>query len=287
MNFLWCILSLFFLITNSLHSKNQFQGWIHLELGAGNYGPDGHTKASQKKTVLKKVSYVSEKDNYINELEERGRVDYLPEEQYGILFWTLDQLVERYGEKGIFHVNDLYEEYALFGVEKIQEYALSQGYLEVLIEPVVGDYQNIDARATLSKHGVKKYDSVHLKNPEVSFYHYGIDGDCFFASEESCQQTRDLLQKLANLSKTGLFLFIVYNEYFVPELERREYFEKEIFYLPTESWEPIPYVFPEGRVIGKEVGRVFHIQSSISLRPLTDKDIPVSSMTLMTASSGV
>ena len=32
--------------------------------------------------------------------------EYDPEEQYGILFWTLDELVSCYGEVGVFQIND-------------------------------------------------------------------------------------------------------------------------------------------------------------------------------------
>jgi len=35
--------------------------------------------------------------NYIDELEEKGKGDYKPEDQYGVLFGTLDQLVIRNG----------------------------------------------------------------------------------------------------------------------------------------------------------------------------------------------
>ena len=31
--------------------NESYSGWTHLELGAGNYGLDGHTKISQQKTV--------------------------------------------------------------------------------------------------------------------------------------------------------------------------------------------------------------------------------------------
>jgi hypothetical protein len=103
-----------------------FNGWAHLELGAGNYGRDGHTKTSQAMTVLMKIEDVSG-ENYIDHLEEVGRGDYKPEEQYGVLVWTLDELVRRYGDVGVFHVNDLYEEYAIFATQRLMEYAVSKG----------------------------------------------------------------------------------------------------------------------------------------------------------------
>ena len=51
-------------------STKKFEGWTHLELGAGNYGPDGHTQSSQQMTVLMKLKTVSKVKNYIDELRE-------------------------------------------------------------------------------------------------------------------------------------------------------------------------------------------------------------------------
>ncbi|MBI3237113.1 MAG: hypothetical protein HYZ48_05395 [Chlamydiales bacterium] len=237
-----------------------FNGWTHLELGAGNYGPDGHTKASQSMTVLLKIEDISDAKNYIDELEEVGRGDYKPEDQYGILFETLDELVRRYGEIGVFHVNDLYEEYAIFATQKLIEYAMKKGYDSIIIESVPGDYQLIDSERTLSPYGKVKYSSAHLKNPEASFYHDRMDGEHFFASEKSCEKTRFILKNLASLSENGLYLFILYHNNFIPLEERTEFMEKGIFYHPTNDWDSVPYIFPEGCVVDKEMGKVFHIK---------------------------
>lgn len=250
-----------FIITFSGYAFEEalFNGWAHIELGAGNYGQDGHTKASQTMTVLTKIKDVSNEKNYIDELEEFGKGDYKPEEQYGILFWTLDELVKRYGDVGIFHVNDLYEEYALYAAQKVAEYAEDKGYKSVIIEAVSGDYQFIDSESTLAPYGKIKYSTAHLKNPEVSLYHDRMDGDHFYASETSRSKTRSMLQNLANLSESGLYLFVLYNDYFVPLEERMEFMEKEIFYHSTNEWDSVPYIFPEGDAFDKEQGKVFHI----------------------------
>ncbi|MGH7889823.1 MAG: hypothetical protein ACRENF_04655, partial [Thermodesulfobacteriota bacterium] len=237
----------------------KFEGWTHLELGAGNYGADGHTQCSLQKTVLMKLIFVSQAKNFIHDLEERGTGEYNPEHQYGILFRTLDELIARHGPVGIFHVNDLYEEYTAFAVDKLKKYAHDKGYSSVIIEPVSGDYQKINPQQQLSKYRRKKYDSLHLKNPEVSFFYEGMDGDHFLATESSRQTTRDLLQNLAQLSEKGLFLFILYHNNFIPEKEQKEFMEKERFYLPTTEWEPSPYIFPEGEEIPAKWGRVFLI----------------------------
>ena len=112
------LICLFLLFTSSFSSDlfssddEIFNGWAHIELGAGNYGSDGHSKASQTMTVLRKIKNVTTKKKYIDDLEDVSQGDYNPEDQYRVLFWTLDQLIHRYGNVGIFHVNDLYEEYA-------------------------------------------------------------------------------------------------------------------------------------------------------------------------------
>lgn len=235
------------------------KGWAHLELGAGNYGRDGHTKTSQVMTVLMKIEDVSDEKNYIDDLEETGRGDYKPEEQYGILFWTLDELVKRYGYVGVFHVNDLYDEYAFFAAQKLMEYAMNKGYDSIVVEAILGDYQLIDSEQTLSRYGKVKYSTTHLKNPEVSLYHDRIDGDHFYASDKSREQTRLMLKNLASLSESGLYLFILYHDDFIPLKERTEFVEKGIFYHSTNAWDSVPYIFPEGHIIDKEIGKVFHI----------------------------
>ncbi len=236
-----------------------FNGWTHLELGAGNYGSDGHTKRSQAMTVLMKIENVSNEKNYIDDLEEVGHGDYKPEDQYGVLFWTLDELVRRYGDVGVFHVNDLYEEYAVFATQKLIEYARSKEYDSIVIEAVAGDYRLLNAEQTLLPYGRAKYSTTHLKNPEVSLYHDRMDGNLLSATDQSREQTRLMLQSLANLSETGLYLFILYHNNFIPLEERTEFAERGIFYCATDEWDPVPYIFPEGRVIDKSVGRVFQI----------------------------
>lgn len=258
-----CVLLLFTSCVFSVFSNENgnYKEWSHLELGAGNYGADGHTKASQAMTVLMKLEHVSDKKNYVDDLEEMGLGDYKPEDQYGVLFWTLDQLIACFGNKGIFHINDLYEEYALFAKQKLEDYAISKGYDSVIIEVIPGDYQYIDAKKTLSAYGKTKYTSIHLKNPELSFYHNRMDGDLLFSSEESRDETRAILQRLANLSEDGLYLFILDHENYIPTEERVEFIEKDIFYRKTTNWEAVPYIFPEGYVIDKQNGKVFHIEA--------------------------
>ena len=79
-----------------------------------------------------------------------------------------------------------------------------------------------------------------------------MDGDRFYSSEYS---------RLANLSENGLYLFILYHDSFIAIEERVEFMENDIFYHKTSEWESIPYIFPQGQVIDKEICRVFYIES--------------------------
>lgn len=203
---------------------------------------------------------LSDKVSYIDTLEKTGNGRYPPERQYGVLFWTLDELVKRYGDVGVFHVNDLYTEYALFATEKLKGYAVKKGYDGVIIEALPGDYRGIQAEKTLSKYGKDKYDSAHLKNPEISFYYDYMDGDALYASDEAREQTRLLLSKLARLSESGLYLFILDHSDFIPLKERTEYIDKGLFYHATTVWPSVPYIFPEGNLFEEAAGIVFHIQ---------------------------
>ncbi|MBN8828437.1 MAG: hypothetical protein J0H68_07005 [Sphingobacteriia bacterium] len=237
--------------------------WTHLELGAGNYGKDGHTKKSQRRTVLKEFKYVSKSPNYIDELPEADLKSYNPKYQYAILFWTLDELVKRNGKTGIFHVNDLIDEYAKEATLQLKLYAKNKNYTQIIIEPIVGDYTKISPKVTLAPYRKSFYDSVHLKNPEVSLFNYGMDGDKMLSNHESRKIGRDKLQKLANLSSNGLYLFMInINDNFIPKLEKEEFIDKNIFYFKTDKWDKLPYYFPEGVMVEKALGNVFFIKSN-------------------------
>ncbi|ARN84649.1 hypothetical protein [Candidatus Nucleicultrix amoebiphila] len=237
--------------------------WTHLELGAGNYGKDGHTKKSQRMTTLMALMYVSSAHNFVDQLNERDPCLYDPKYQYAVLFWTLDRLVERYGTKGVFHINDLFEEYAQYAVEQLSKYAHEKGYHDILIQAVPGDYTKICPSQTLKLFQRTKYDSVHLKNPEVSFYHVAMDGDNMYTNVQGRNQARKRLQKLANLSDNGLYFFSIYTgNNFIPEIEKKEFINKGIFYRETNAWGPVPYYFPEGTTIDIKHGKVYYIESN-------------------------
>ncbi len=237
--------------------------WAHLELGAGNYGEDGHTKKSVRKTALMELTYISKTPSWYNLLPEQSVLPLKPENQYFLLFETLDLLVKRQGPNGVFHVNDLIPEHAEYATKCLKKYAKNQGYDNINIETIPGDYLTIRPEQTLEKYGLKWYDSVHLKNPEVSFFNYGMDGDQMLSSAKSRRWARTKLQRLANLSKKGLYFFTLdAGDDFIPKKEKEEYICKGQFYIPTTAWEPVPYYFPEGSITGEEYGRVYFIERS-------------------------
>ncbi|MFN7038820.1 MAG: hypothetical protein ACK4OM_04555 [Alphaproteobacteria bacterium] len=240
---------------------NTFQDfWTHIELGAGNYGLDGHTKISQNMTVLMELKFVSDIPNFIDSLQEHPENNYDPTYQYAVLFNTLDQLVYRNGARGIFHVNDLYNEYSEYAAEQLKQYASFKGYDEIIIEAVPGDYTKIIPYQTLEKYNKFLYDSVHLKNPEISFYNYGMDGGEMLFNTESRENARAKLQTLANLSYNGMYFFpIDSQDVFIPKAEKEEFINQGIFYHTTDKYAPVPYYFPEGNIFPEQYGSVYWI----------------------------
>jgi len=236
--------------------------WTHIELGAGNYGKEGHTKIALRKTVLKEFTYVGKTRNFIDELPEFDKVAYDPNHQYAVLFSTLDKLIEKKGPRGVFHINDLYPEYANYAVEVLRDYARKNGYSQIIIEAIPGDYLAIDSQQTLAPYHLAVYDSVHLKNPEVSFFNYGMEGNKMLSNETSRQKGRSKLQTLANLSYKGLYFFpIEPADYFIPTAERESFIQKGVFYRATKEWAPVAYYFPEGQKIDEIHGHVYFIKS--------------------------
>lgn len=217
--------------------------WFHIELGGGNYGEEGHTQTSQSKTVLKKLE-VTCAPNYVDDLNLIDDYCYVPAYQYRVLFDTLEELIQHHGPEGVFHINDLVPEYTFFAVERLREYAQEKGYTQIIVEAVPGDYANINPRQTLSAYGASLYDTAHLKNPEVSFFHHSMDGDNFHFSDQSIAQARSLLQDLADLAKDGLQLTVILHPNFVP-------YKEQIAMLQGDFYEALQakvhsYVWPEG-----------------------------------------
>lgn len=247
---------------------------MHLELGAANYGPDGHTKTSQDKTVFHEFREVTAKPNYRDRLNDVENIEYLPMFQYNALCHTIDEFVKSNSGRVVLFINDLFAEYVDDAVAKVKDYLsimqglhgksrLGRGYANVVVEPIIGNYTEVNMTAPLAKYGRAAYDSVHLKNPEVSFYNYGIDGDDMLHDDESRAKAREKLRMLANFSCDGLFFFPVdARNSFIPKVEYQEYIDRGVFYAKTVKWQPVPYVFPEGGAFPRKYSAVYYIRSN-------------------------
>jgi hypothetical protein len=143
----------------------------------------------------------------------------------------------------VFHVNDLFVDYANYAAAKLAEYADSKGYAHVKIGVVAGNYTEISTLETIGE----LYQSVHLKNFEIALFNYGLDGNNILANANSRARARTRLQKLADLSCSGLHLFATNpRSSFIPGEEYDEFIAQGRFYQSTTSWSPMPYYFPEG-----------------------------------------
>jgi len=220
-------------------------------------------KKSLRMTVLMELTYVSAQTNFINDVPEYNNFTCNKDIQFRVLFQTLEQLIATKGPLIIFHVNDLFADYSSFAADALRGYALNQGYDQVIIESIPGDYIKFDKSASLLPYAKFAYDSVHLKNTEVSFYHYGMDGTTMLADQNSRAKAREKLQILANLCHDGLFFFPIDQEnYFIPQAEYDEFIWRNKFYHLTDQWLPVEYNFPEGHRISFIHGSVYFINNN-------------------------
>lgn len=137
------------------------EGILHLELGAANYG-------------------ISE---YESPLEYPS-----PELQLGSLVHTLDELVQEFGPRGAFFINDLRKDDTRYAANFLARYAASQGLRDIEVIPKHGSYFKIRP---------PKVKTMHLKHPDPSMHK---------------PKNIKHLQRLATYSETGLELTIWYPE---------------------------------------------------------------------------
>lgn len=239
--------------------------YFHLEAGAGNYGQEGHTRKALFTTYSANEVTIKNETSFfegITENASQGVSPLKPEIQYRVLFQTLDELVKRHpNELIVFHVNDLVPDWAQYASDKLAEYAFLKGY-NVVIEPVGGNYFLLDSSKTLASYRVFSYDSVHLKNAEL-MYSQSIDGRVLVVTNASRQRMREGLQRLANLSKSGLHFFILNTDDYFPHFERREYSMQGKFYLNSTEWSGYGYDLPDGLWSAPErLSHVFFIKAN-------------------------
>jgi|GEM_PF-2305220 len=240
-----------------LASNATLARYYHLELGAGNYGQEGHTRKALFTTYRSNNVTIPSPQTFFEGIPENASQAILPlrpELQYRVLFLTLDELVKRNpGQQIVFHVNDLVPEWAEYASERLQEYANRKDY-HVIVETIPGNYFLLE--------GLNAYDSIHLKNPEL-MYAEAIDREDATMTDWSCLRMREGLQKLANLGKRGLHFFILNTEDYFPSQERTQYSMRDKFYHNTTEWAGFGYDLPDGLWrIPERASHVFFIAAS-------------------------
>ncbi len=173
--------------------------WIHAEYGAGNYGG----------TAL--IGDVG-----IHNLRKRHP------DQFRVLYDELDGLVATKGAKGVFYLNDLVAEHALYAAVKLAAYAQVKGYDQVMIRILPGDFTTIDLPVV---------GSAQLRNPEPNFL---------------VRVSGDLLQRLANSSASGLNL----TTYVAERVWNRAADGAPKLGVTVVQEKAPPYIYPDGTAIG-------------------------------------
>lgn len=157
--------------------SSRFKPWSHIELGAANYGNNPYADPSYSGSGT------------------------LGNNQFDLLFATIDQLIKTKGNQGIFYINDRHDIAVNFTVEHLTTY-LTENHPNNKIRLIAlpGDFFSIE---------LPMVDSIHLKNPETWF---------FRALDNEIYQTR--MQYFAEHAKEGLTLVTYFKHYFLPRVER-------------------------------------------------------------------
>lgn len=182
--------------------------WEHVELGAANYGTDTIRKIELLllEDLRKTYPYtIQDSDFFRNELREmlelyeRRAPGELPnEDMLATLKQTLIKLVEKNGPKGIVYLNDLKEESAREAVQQMEVFARRQGWTDLKIKPLPGDY-------TDPSFGFQsKPDSLYLIHPCRDLL-----------TEKSPEEVEQYLTRLARGSKNGIVLVTYYLKEFM------------------------------------------------------------------------
>ncbi|MBI3557702.1 MAG: hypothetical protein HY074_15685 [Deltaproteobacteria bacterium] len=173
--------------------------WSHAEYGAGNYGG---------------TSLIA--DSGIRNLRKRHP------DQFRALFDQLDALVAAKGPRGVFFVNDVIAEHALYAVVKLAAYAQARQYTQVEIRSLPGDFTQI---------ALPTVNTAHLRNPEPNFL---------------INSPAEALQRLANSSEGGLDV----TSYVAPRVWNRNKNSEAILDVTRTQESAPPYIYPDGTVIG-------------------------------------
>lgn len=218
--------------------------YAHLELGAANFGPYGHTKEGLNKTVIKEIN-VAAPGNYIERLEDK--IDYCPHhyQQFFVLFRTMNDIINKNKDYTIvFHVNDIDDENTDYVTNILKDRAKECHCDNIIIEGVPGNYTLLSPKQSLAKYNLSIYNTVHLKNPDESFFHDQLAPEATY-SLFSINRGIDNLLKIASYAYkailfdtlSGCIPFIAYTIMLTQGILKRS------------DNHPFAYIFPEGDTI--------------------------------------
>ena len=192
--------------------------WTHIELGAANYGEN-------VKADLSHISLGSPGQN-----------------QFELLFRTIENLIQKKGKKGAFYVNDLHETDVVYTIAHLDKYMTKyHPDSEIEFKPLIGDFFKID---------LPKVDSIHLKNPEFYFF-----------TDLDKEENKNRLIYFADCSKENLTLTTYYTKELLVRIENLGIGYK----ILNDNYSS--YIHADGLVI-KNMGSVieFSIKSTASLK---------------------
>ena len=173
--------------------------WSHAEYGAGNYGG---------------TSLIA--DAGFHNLRKR-HID-----QFRAMYDELDRLVAAKGAKGIFYVNDVIAEHALYAVVKLAAYAQAKNYSSVEIRSLPGDFMTMP---------LPTVTTAHLRNPEPNFL---------------INSPAQALERLADSSEGGLDI----TTYVAERVWNRNKNGDPALKITRSQENAPPYIYPDGTVIG-------------------------------------
>lgn len=152
--------------------------WSHIELGGANYG----SNPGVDKTYLP-LFYIA------------------GENQFNILFNTVDNLIQEKGKTGCLFINDLHKADIDYAIEKLKQFiARKHPDANIKIIPLPGDYFKLK---------LPFVNSIHLKNPEYQFF-----------TELDKKSNQNRLQYFADHADEGLTFVTHYKRPFLHRLEK-------------------------------------------------------------------
>lgn len=238
-------------------------GWVHLELGAGNYGLRPMDKVFRKIEVSPIPESIKIPQNLDKGIYNNPKIQYYP------MLRTLHILVARHGADGIIYLNDFIGEDLLFAKNCLDEYIREWNethpdkQINVEVRMLLGDYYELCKIKLPCEHQI--FDSIHIKNPEVTFFSANLTKDSSDRdSLKKQQRSNNMMRQWANRSRSGLYLFVLNMDGFMPLTALKYGLDKGV-YTVSRDWPKIPYMFPQGLKYDTNRCLVLHVKPSKKL----------------------